>query len=124
MIGRLAVLGVGLIGGSFALALKRAGMVGSVVGYGRNRDNLEAAQRLGIVDAIAATAGAAVAEALNAEGITLPVLHLGLPDQFIEHGDPARLLAGVGLDATGIEASIRQRFGSLIEGAASLKVVR
>ncbi len=69
-------------------------------------------------------AGGAVAEALNAEGITLPVLHLGLPDEFIEHGDPARLLAGVGLDAAGIEASIRQRFAGLIEGAASLKVVR
>lgn len=69
-------------------------------------------------------AGGAVAEALNAEGITLPVLHLGLPDEFIEHGDPARLLAGVGLDAAGIEASIRRRFAGLIEGAASLKVVR
>ncbi len=69
-------------------------------------------------------AGGAVAEALNAEGITLPVLHLGLPDEFIEHGDPAKLLAGVGLDAAGIEASIRQRFGSLVEGAAGLKVVR
>ncbi len=69
-------------------------------------------------------AGGAVAEALNADGITLPVLHLGLPDEFIEHGDPARLLAGVGLDAAGIEASIRQRFGSLVEGAAGLKVVR
>ncbi len=69
-------------------------------------------------------AGGAVAEALNAEGITLPVLHLGLPDEFIEHGDPAKLLAGVGLDAAGIEASVRQRFGSLVEGAAGLKVVR
>ena len=69
-------------------------------------------------------AGGAVAEALNAEGLVLPVLHLGLPDVFIEHGDPARLLAGVGLDAAGIEASIRQRFGHLIEGAAGLKVVR
>ena len=69
-------------------------------------------------------AGGAVAEALNAEGLVLPVLHLGLPDVFIEHGDPARLLAGVGLDAAGIETSIRQRFGHLIEGAAGLKVVR
>ncbi|WP_302173113.1 1-deoxy-D-xylulose-5-phosphate synthase [uncultured Hydrogenophaga sp.] len=69
-------------------------------------------------------AGGAVAEALNAEGLVLPVLHLGLPDEFIEHGEPARLLAGVGLDAAGIEASIRQRFGSLIDGAAGLKVVR
>lgn len=55
-------------------------------------------------------AGAAVSEALAAAGITLPVLHLGLPDRFIEHGDPAKLLALQGLDAAGIERAIRQRF--------------
>jgi 1-deoxy-D-xylulose-5-phosphate synthase len=37
-----------------------------------------------------------------------------LPDKFIDHGDPATLLAGVGLDATGIAASIRQRFGAAV----------
>jgi 1-deoxy-D-xylulose-5-phosphate synthase len=57
-------------------------------------------------------AGAAVLEALAAAQIKTPVLNLGLPDQFIEHGDPARLLALCGLDATGIEQSIRQRFGT------------
>jgi 1-deoxy-D-xylulose-5-phosphate synthase len=57
-------------------------------------------------------AGAAVAEALATEGIVKPILMLGLPDKFIDHGDPAVLLAGVGLDAKGIAASIRQRFGS------------
>jgi 1-deoxy-D-xylulose-5-phosphate synthase len=40
----------------------------------------------------------------------VPVLTLGLPDRFIEHGDPALLLAACGLDAAGIEASIRARF--------------
>jgi 1-deoxy-D-xylulose-5-phosphate synthase len=57
-------------------------------------------------------AGAAVAEALAAAGIARPLLMLGLPDRFIEHGDPAALLASVGLDAAGIVASIRQRFGA------------
>jgi 1-deoxy-D-xylulose-5-phosphate synthase len=56
-------------------------------------------------------AGAAVAETLAAEGIVKPLLMLGLPDRFIDHGDPATLLAGVGLDAKGIAASIRKRFG-------------
>ncbi|AKU22512.1 1-deoxy-D-xylulose-5-phosphate synthase [Massilia sp. NR 4-1] len=56
-------------------------------------------------------AGAAVAEALAEAGIVKPLLMLGLPDQFIDHGDPAKLLASVGLDAAGIAASIRQRFG-------------
>jgi len=55
-------------------------------------------------------AGAAVAESLAEQGIVKPLLLLGLPDKFIDHGDPAKLLAGVGLDANGIAASIRQRF--------------
>lgn len=59
---------------------------------------------------ISGGAGAAVSEALAAAGITLPVLHLGLPDRFIEHGDPVKLMALQGLDATGIERAIRQRF--------------
>jgi len=52
-------------------------------------------------------AGSAVCEALAAAGVVKPVLQLGLPDAFIEHGDPARLLALQGLDAAGIERSIR-----------------
>lgn len=55
-------------------------------------------------------AGSAVAEALAAEGIVKPLLILGLPDQFIDHGDASQLLAACGLDAKGIAASIRQRF--------------
>ncbi len=60
--------------------------------------------------AVMGGAGSAVGEALAAAGIALPLLQLGLPDAFIEHGDPARLLALQGLDAAGIEASIRARF--------------
>ena len=56
-------------------------------------------------------AGAAVAEALATEGIIKPLQMLGLPDKFIDHGDPAKLLALVGLDAAGIAASIKARFG-------------
>ena len=69
-------------------------------------------------------AGSAVAEALAAAQIAKPLLQLGLPDAFIEHGDPARLLARQGLDAVGIEASVRGRSGDLIWPAAPvLKVV-
>jgi 1-deoxy-D-xylulose-5-phosphate synthase len=59
---------------------------------------------------IAGGAGSAVGECLAAAGLTVPLLHLGLPDRFIEHGDPAKLLAACGLDAAGIEQAIRQRF--------------
>ena len=55
-------------------------------------------------------AGSAVGEALQQLNLQRSVLHLGLPDTFIEHGDPAKLLALQGLDAAGIEASIRQRW--------------
>jgi len=55
-------------------------------------------------------AGSAVAEALAEAGIANPLLILGLPDKFVDHGDPALLLAQCGLNAEGIEASIRQRF--------------
>ncbi len=57
-------------------------------------------------------AGSAVMEALHAVGIVTPVLSLGLPDAFIEHGDPAKLLAMNGLDADGIATSIAARFGA------------
>jgi len=56
-------------------------------------------------------AGAAVLEALAEAGIEIPVLVLGLPDRFIDHGDPAYLLSQCGLDAAGIERSVRERFG-------------
>jgi 1-deoxy-D-xylulose-5-phosphate synthase len=57
-------------------------------------------------------AGSAVLEALQAAELTNPVLTLGLPDRFVEHGDPAKLLAQCGLDADGIAAAITQRFGT------------
>ena len=70
-------------------------------------------------------AGSAVLEALATAGNAMPVLQLGLPDEFIEHGDPARLLAAQGLDAVGIEASVRCRFGHLLQvSAPDLRVVR
>jgi 1-deoxy-D-xylulose-5-phosphate synthase len=56
-------------------------------------------------------AGSAVMEALEAAGIATPVLALGLPDEFVEHGDPGKLLAMCGLDAAGIEQSVLKRFG-------------
>jgi len=63
-------------------------------------------------------AGSAVLECLAAAGVQIPVLQLGLPDRFVEHGDPGQLLALCGLDAAGIEAAILKRFGSRLELAA------
>ncbi|MCS6764172.1 MAG: 1-deoxy-D-xylulose-5-phosphate synthase [Candidatus Protistobacter heckmanni] len=63
---------------------------------------------------ISGGAGSACLEALAAEGVSVPLLQLGLPDQFIDHGDPALLLANCGLDAAGIAVSISKRFGKLV----------
>ncbi|NRO96197.1 1-deoxy-D-xylulose-5-phosphate synthase [Paraburkholderia sp. NMBU_R16] len=62
-------------------------------------------------------AGSACVESLLANGVVRPVLQLGLPDGFIDHGDPAKLLSECGLDGVGIEKSIRARF---LEPAAKL----
>ncbi len=73
-----------------------------------------AASHVGLVTleegAIMGGAGSAVAEALAGAGMACPLLQLGLPDRFIDHGEQGALLASVGLDATGIEQSIRTRF--------------
>ena len=58
-------------------------------------------------------AGSAVSEFLAAEGRIKPMLHLGLPDYYVEHAKPADMLAECGLNAAGIEASIRQRLALL-----------
>jgi 1-deoxy-D-xylulose-5-phosphate synthase len=57
-------------------------------------------------------AGSAVAECLAAAGLARPMLHLGLPDKFIDHGDTAQLLAEAGLDKPGLLAAIRSRLGA------------
>ena len=74
--------------------------------------------------AIMGGAGSAVGEALQAAGLLKPLLQLGLPDRFIEHGDPAKLLALLGLDAAGIAASVRARFATLQDSdRPALKIV-
>ncbi len=63
-------------------------------------------------NAIMGGAGSAVAEMLHRDGYRVPVLNLGLPDRFIEHGKPAEMLQGAGLDADGIARSIREKLNA------------
>lgn len=58
-------------------------------------------------------AGSAVMETLSSNGVCLPVLQLGLPDEFIDHGDQKLLRSHAGLDEQGILASVQKRFGQL-----------
>ena len=66
--------------------------------------------------AVMAGAGSACVEVLMAHDILRPVLQLGLPDRFIDHGDPVTLLAECGLDGAGIEQSVRERFQDIVPG--------
>jgi 1-deoxy-D-xylulose-5-phosphate synthase len=81
--------------------------VGLVLQLARDHDALVTVEE----NVVAGGAGSGVAEALAAEGVVIPLLHLGLPDRFVDHGDPAQLLAACGLDAPGIAAAIREHFG-------------
>lgn len=74
MIHRLALIGLGLIGGSFARALRAAGEVGTVVGYDLDPAQTQAALSLGVIDRAALSAAAAVAEA-DVVMLAVPVLH-------------------------------------------------
>ena len=68
-------------------------------------------------------AGSAIAELLASEGVTVPILHLGLPDAYLDHASREDLLAQSGLDAAGVRAAIVKRWpgiaGSQVRSAAS-----
>ena len=69
---------------------------------------------------VAGGAGSAVSELLNAEGVLLPVLHLGLPDAFQHHASREDLLAEAGIDAAGIRAAVLKRWPELASSGGDL----
>jgi 1-deoxy-D-xylulose-5-phosphate synthase len=73
-------------------------------------------------NSIAGGAGAAVNEVLNREDLHMPVLNLGLPDQFVDHASHDQQLASLGLDSSGILASIRERLLKLPASQAAREV--
>ena len=79
MFNRLAIFGVGLIGGSFALALKRARVVKKIVGFGPERESLQDALALGIVDEIGGVGESAAGSVANSDLILIaaPVAQTG-----------------------------------------------
>ncbi len=72
-------------------------------------------------NAIAGGAGSAVAELLAVQGISVPLLHLGLPDAFLEHASREQLLAEAGIDASGIRAAILRRWPQLLAKPAEVR---
>jgi len=72
---------------------------------------------------VAGGAGSGCAELLAELGVEVPLLLLGLPDRFIDHGETNQLLASVGLDAPGIERAVRARFADLLAPSRRVKSV-
>lgn len=68
-------------------------------------------------------AGTAVSEVLASHGIVLPVLHLGIPDYYVDHGKPVEMIAECGLNAEGIEQAIRQRLELLARNKVNKNAV-
>ena len=93
---KLAVIGVGLIGGSFSLALKKAGVVGEVIGVGRSRPNLEKALELGVVDYISRDPAEGVKDA-DLVFLATPVLAMAaVVETIVPHMKPGAVLTDGG----------------------------
>ncbi|MFM8467076.1 MAG: prephenate dehydrogenase [Oxalobacteraceae bacterium] len=112
---KIAVFGVGLIGGSFALALKRQSAVAEIVGVGRRRQTLDHAQRLGLIDRIADD----VADALDGADLVLlsaPVAQTGaLLTAIAPHLQPGTVITDAGSTKTDVVAAARTALGDKIE---------
>jgi prephenate dehydrogenase len=113
--GKLVVVGTGLIGGSFALALKNAGKVGSIVGVGRGRDNLDQALRLGVVDR-AYTRGEDWTSELADAALVLLATPVGemrpLFDAIAPHLGPGTIVSDAGSTKHDVIAAARAALGA------------
>lgn len=107
MIDRLAIIGVGLIGSSLALALKQAGAVRQVIGYGRNLENLEKGIELGVIDSLATT----VADCVRDADVIVVAVPLGAMRQVF-----AELKASAGRDS--VITDVGSAKGSVIAAAS------
>ncbi len=112
LIGKLVIFGVGLIGGSFALALKEQRAVARVVGVGRSRVNLLTARRLGIIDEIAADAATAVRDA-DVVLLAVPLAqNAAVLAQIAPHLGPQTIVTDAGSTKLDIIAQARRYLGA------------
>jgi prephenate dehydrogenase len=114
---KLVVIGVGLIGGSFALALKAAAMVGTVVGIGRGRSNLEAAQRRRIADRIFALDDPWTTELAQADLVLVATPVAQMPELFATiapHLGPSSVVTDAGSTKQDIVAAARAHLGTAL----------
>ena len=102
MIDRLCIIGVGLIGSSLSLALKQAGAVGEVVGYGRNRDNLEKGVEIGVLDRFETS----IADAVRDADVIVVAVPLGAMQQVFAEIDSAAFKDAVITDVGSAKGSV------------------
>jgi prephenate dehydrogenase len=111
---KIAIFGVGLIGGSFALALKRSHAVAHVTGIGRSMASLKRAQELGIIDSIAAD----VAEAVNGADLVLIAAPVAQTEAILAsikpHLQPGTVVTDAGSTKTDVVATARKALGDKI----------
>ncbi len=113
MIQRLVIFGVGLIGGSLALALREAGAVAEVIGCSRSPENLEEAVRLGVIDRWTTDPAAACVEAdVGVLAVPLGAMR-GLAEAIAGHWPEAALLTDVGSSKQAVIDAVRAGFGTL-----------
>jgi len=114
MIGRLVVVGAGLIGGSFALALKSAGQVGTVAGLGREPQAMARALALGIVDEVCATPEQAMRSA-DLVLLAAPVGQTGaILASLLPYLEPQTIITDAGSTKCDVVASARAALGERI----------
>lgn len=116
MIGRLCIVGVGLIGGSLALALRRAGAVGEVVGTSRNERHLRRAVELGVIDRYDMV-GAHAVEGADVVVLAVPLGAMTGVCRAIRPGlEEGTVLTDVGSAKASVVASVKTAFGGLPSG--------
>jgi prephenate dehydrogenase len=108
---RLAVIGVGLIGGSFALALKQANAVSHVVGVGRDPANLKLALERGAIDSMASDAAAA---ARGADLILIATPVAQFPKVFASLTDAKAVITDAGSTKRDVVAAARKALGKKV----------
>ncbi len=112
---KLVIIGTGLIGGSFALDLKRLGLVGEVVGVGRSPENLERALQLGVIDHASRDAATAVRDA-DLVLLSTPVGQMsGILAQIAPHLAAHTLVSDAGSTKRDVAALFRQHLGNCLD---------
>ena len=115
MIKKLAIFGVGLIGGSLAMALRRAGGCEKIVGCSRSADHLKRAVELGVIDEFTLDPAQAVAGA----DMVLLAVPLGamqsLLEKIADHLDPGAVVTDAGSSKGSVVAAAKAAFGEVPE---------